>query len=474
MGVRMATILFADIVGCSEVSNELGPTEYDTFVSEFQQIGMDAQELLFPKGEYDDTKFELTVRGDEVCLILHTTPEVTPGSTGEGELNQQKRREEAEKAFLFAMSLKLLWLVGSYNQRRLENGQLPRDIGVGIHHGLVVFQPHPQTVRTNTSEGFAINLAKRIEGVSRLGTASRVFVSKEVRHLLRESSLELEFDEGRTYELKGITTSPHLHEVVEIGNSTPVFETAVMQTLSETAGNVIEAYYAAARVHDEDFWLRKLVGYVMIAKKDRRAPELLNKDDVVGNYFEQGNALTALGQYDEAIRCYQEAVKVKRDMQQAWNNMGIACDHKGDYDEAIRCFSRAVEIKPDYHKAWNNIGGANHHKGDYDEAIRCYQEAVKVKPDYHEAWYNMGLAYAHKGDYDQAIRCYQKAVDLEPDSHEPWYNMACAYALKKDATQAVEWLRKAIELHPEYRERARSDKDFDSIRDDPEFRAFLG
>jgi hypothetical protein len=34
-------------------------------------------------------------------------------------------------------------------------------------------------------------------------------------------------------------------------------------------------------------------------------------------------------------------------------------------------------------------------------------------------------------------------------------------------------LRKAIELHPECRQKAREDRDFDSIRGNPDFRALL-
>ena len=412
MGLRMATILFADIVGCAEVSNELSPQKYDEFVSEFHRIGMEVQALLFPEGEYSVEELELAVRGDEVCLILHTTPEVSGDTWVQDEAAQRKRREEVEKAVLFAVCLKMLWLVSDYNKQRVANHLLPRDIGVGIHHGPVIFTPHPATGREKSSEGFAINLAKRIEGVSRLGQWSKVFVSKEVRSLLGESNLELEFDEGRRYNLKGITTAPHLHEVTEIGNSRAVFEKApeVMKEVADASSDVIAGYYAAASVHDEDFWLRKLVGYVMLAQKDERALELLRKElpekeDMARDHFEQGNALFELGEYAEAIEQYKQF----------------------------------LDAHPGVTSAWNNMGGAYYKKGDYDEAIRYYQKAVDIKPDYHQAW----------------------------------YNLACAYALKEEADDAGRCLSKAIQLNPEYRQTASSDKNFDKIRDHPAVKALL-
>lgn len=446
MGLRMATILFADIVGCAEVSNELSPQKYDEFVSEFHRIGMDVQALLFPQGEYTVEEFELAVRGDEVCLILHTTPEVSGDTWVQDKAAQRKRREEVEKAVLFAVCLKMLWLVSDYNKQRVANHLLPRDIGVGIHHGPVIFAPHPATGRKKSSEGFAINLAKRIEGVSRLGQWSKIFISKEVRSLLGESNLELEFDDGRRYDLKGITTAPHLHEVIEIGNSRAVFEKApeVMKKVADASSGVIEGYYAAASVHDEDFWLRKLVGYVMLAQKDERALELLRKElpekeDMGRDHFEQGNALFELGEYAEAIEQYKQF----------------------------------LDAYPRVASAWNNMGGAYYKKGDYDEAIRCYKEAIDIKPDMHEAWCNMGNAYYEESDYDQAIQCHKKAIEIEPDDHVAWYNMGCAYALKEEAEDAARCLSKAIQLNAEYRPKARSNKNFDKVRDHPAIKALL-
>jgi tetratricopeptide (TPR) repeat protein len=113
-------------------------------------------------------------------------------------------------------------------------------------------------------------------------------------------------------------------------------------------------------------------------------------------------------------------------------------------------------------------------KQDYDEAIRCYQKALELKPDYAEAWNNMGIAYGSRGNLEEAMRCYKRALEVKPDLNEAWYNMAFTCALLGHAEAALENLRKAIELHPECRQKARADKDFDSVRSNPEFKALVG
>ena len=65
-------------------------------------------------------------------------------------------------------------------------------------------------------------------------------------------------------------------------------------------------------------------------------------------------------------------------------------------DEAIRQFQEALRLKPDYAEAHNNLGIALARKGQIDEAISQFQEALRLKPDYAEAHYNLGIALARK------------------------------------------------------------------------------
>jgi Flp pilus assembly protein TadD len=61
-------------------------------------------------------------------------------------------------------------------------------------------------------------------------------------------------------------------------------------------------------------------------------------------------------------------------------------------DEAIPQFQEAIRLKPDYAEAYNNLGTALAAKGRLEEAIGRFQEAVRLKPDYAEARNNLGLA----------------------------------------------------------------------------------
>ena len=43
-------------------------------------------------------------------------------------------------------------------------------------------------------------------------------------------------------------------------------------------------------------------------------------------------------------------------MPTAWNNKGIALYGQGKYDEAIKAYDEAIRLDPNYAMAWNNKG----------------------------------------------------------------------------------------------------------------------
>jgi tetratricopeptide (TPR) repeat protein len=109
-----------------------------------------------------------------------------------------------------------------------------------------------------------------------------------------------------------------------------------------------------------------------------------------------------------------------------------------------------------------------------EAVIASYDKAIQLKPDDHEAWYNRGIALRNLGRYEEAIASYDKAIQLKPDDHKAWYNKACCYALQDNLEMALTNLGQAIALNPDkYRDMAKTDTDFDSIRHDERFQALV-
>ena len=102
--------------------------------------------------------------------------------------------------------------------------------------------------------------------------------------------------------------------------------------------------------------------------------------------FEQANFLYMLGQFDQAIQRYSEAITMNPDYADAYNNRGTAYAKTGDYEQTIADSNKAIELNPNLAKAYNNRGLAYYTKSDYDRAIADFNRAIKLKPDFPNAY----------------------------------------------------------------------------------------
>jgi tetratricopeptide (TPR) repeat protein len=73
------------------------------------------------------------------------------------------------------------------------------------------------------------------------------------------------------------------------------------------------------------------------------------------------------------------------------------------------------------------------------------------------------------GRYDDARKLLREGLDAKPGSPAILYDLACVEALAGEPDTAIELLNESIARNERFREYAQTDKDFDSIREDPRF-----
>ncbi len=66
---------------------------------------------------------------------------------------------------------------------------------------------------------------------------------------------------------------------------------------------------------------------------------------------EQGNTFYREGRYQEALKCYENAISINESFKEAWLNRGMCYVQLKQTPEAIAAFRRALEIDPNYKKA---------------------------------------------------------------------------------------------------------------------------
>jgi tetratricopeptide (TPR) repeat protein len=77
-------------------------------------------------------------------------------------------------------------------------------------------------------------------------------------------------------------------------------------------------------------------------------------------------------------------------------NMSLEAYQKHDFEGCIRLAQEALKLRPDYVEAYNNIVAANNSLGRWDDAIRAGHEALRIKGDFQLARNNLQWAESQK------------------------------------------------------------------------------
>ena len=157
------TVLFSDIRSFTTLSEAMTPKENFDFINAFlRRVGP----VIRERGGVIDKYI-----GDAVMALFPGSPE----HAIQAGIDMQKR-------------------VAEYNEERLLAGRQPIAIGVGLHTGLLILGTVGEAERMNSTViSDAVNLASRLEGVTKNYGASIVVSAAMLEQLPRESGFHIRF-----------------------------------------------------------------------------------------------------------------------------------------------------------------------------------------------------------------------------------------------------------------------------------------
>jgi predicted O-linked N-acetylglucosamine transferase (SPINDLY family) len=128
-----------------------------------------------------------------------------------------------------------------------------------------------------------------------------------------------------------------------------------------------------------------------------------------------GFTLNKLGKFAECESAYRDAIALKPDHAEAYNNLAIALEELGKFDEAEASARQALSLKSDYAQAHNTLAVTLKELGRLKEAAESLRHAISLKPDYAEARHNLLFTlnydhrlsaadlYSHYAAYDEVV-----------------------------------------------------------------------
>ena len=150
-----------------------------------------------------------------------------------------------------------------------------------------------------------------------------------------------------------------------------------------------------------------------------------------------GNACRALGNIEEGLRLYCEALQVHPYFSECRHNLALALIEAGQPQDAERELRLLLRDQPGYFQAAFCLANLlRDHKRD-PEAIEAFRLCLQHAPAYADAWNNLGLAQSSDGDIEAAMASYRQALSLDASFKPSRQNLAQALIQKKCHDEAL-------------------------------------
>jgi Flp pilus assembly protein TadD len=151
-----------------------------------------------------------------------------------------------------------------------------------------------------------------------------------------------------------------------------------------------------------------------------------------------------------SIALWQDCIAKSQANYLAHNSLGRALREKKDFDGAIACFREAIRVNPEYHLAHHGLADVLlNEKNRGEEALPHFEKYLAVKTDNALAWMNVGIIYGGRQDWGKAAEYLQKAVEVDPENSMVQHNLGVLLTMTGEQEKALQHYHKAIALGTE-------------------------
>jgi len=188
--------------------------------------------------------------------------------------------------------------------------------------------------------------------------------------------------------------------------------------------------------------------------------EAFSSDKDSQKIFDQGTALLSQGNYDEALKAFEEFAAKYPEIYQVHLNIGTCYLKKGESDKAEGEFKlvldKAMAAQSDNKKdaastvrALSGLGEIAVRKGDFETARKYFSQALEISPQDEVAAYNVGEIFFSNQQIDEAIKYFELATQIKKDWSKPYLRLGYVYLNKGDFAKSLESFNKFVQLDPE-------------------------
>ena len=190
------------------------------------------------------------------------------------------------------------------------------------------------------------------------------------------------------------------------------------------------------------------LSYIILDRRDWAKPELQKLErydprDARYPYWLGRIEYDAM-QFNAAALHLRTALELDPNFMKAYDNLGLSYEGLGQYDDAIPIYRQAISLNRQHAhpSAWPplNLGTLLVKLGRLQEAESCLQESLRYDTQFPKAHCQMGLLLEKEEKNEEAIHEFNLAAQYDPTDPQPHYMLAGLYQRLGDRGKAeMEW-----------------------------------
>lgn len=133
--------------------------------------------------------------------------------------------------------------------------------------------------------------------------------------------------------------------------------------------------------------------------------------------FLKADVLLDMKRFREAIGCYDRLLS-DSPSDVACANKGLAYWELGEYESALSCYLESIRLNPSNEIAQRGVGEMHIKLGSPNLAIPFLNKALELKSSYQAAYTALGIAFYQTGAWSRAHEALKRALELDPSDWE--------------------------------------------------------
>jgi adenylate cyclase len=194
----------------------------------------------------------------------------------------------------------------------------------------------------------------------------------------------------------------------------------------------------------------------------------------------RGLALS-LGRRDqEAAEAFETAIRLDSNLYEAYYFYARHCFSRGRREEALRLYEQAMRVRPDDFQApllvaqiYDGFGRAEDARVARRRGVELAERHLKLNPDDARARYMGANGLIELGERERGAQWAGRALAMRPDDPVLLYNVGCIYSLLGRSEEALNCLENAIRAGLTGKNWLENDSNLDPLRAHARFQALL-